>query len=155
MAYLSGILGNRKGPSAIRGGYYTNYYTSALRKRFFHSCHGAILHVRQNMRVAMRSAPACDALRGASTKCSVVLGGLRAVLGHCAGRGLPLPQAKSPYTVARIVINFEPEPHRQGSDSLALVGVGRRNGRSHCWACIPPRKYAPTFKDTSIHRLAS
>ena len=34
-----------KTPGVKTRGYYTNYYTNALRKRLFHRCDGAILHV--------------------------------------------------------------------------------------------------------------
>jgi hypothetical protein len=69
------------------------------------------------------------------------VGGLRAVLGQWAGGSLPLPQAKAPSTVARLVIHVGPESYCQGSGSFALRGgVGRRNGRLHCWVCTPPRK---------------
>src|SRR5215212_9749419 len=44
-----------KSPGIKTRGYYTNYYTNALRKRLFHSCNGAILHVRQDVRVRVQS----------------------------------------------------------------------------------------------------
>jgi hypothetical protein len=75
-------------------------------------------------RVPTRSAPARDALGGVCTTCSVVVGSLRAVLGQWAGGGLPLPQGKSPSTVARLAILFGPEPHSQGSGSIALRDGG-------------------------------
>ena len=66
---------------------------------------------------------------------------MRAVLWHRAGSGLPLPQAKSPSTVEQHVILFGPEPWRWGSGFISLqVGVGRRNGRLHCWVRTPPSK---------------
>ena len=34
-----------KSPGVKTGGYYTNYYTNALRKRLFHRRDSAILHV--------------------------------------------------------------------------------------------------------------
>jgi hypothetical protein len=104
----------------------------------------------------MRSAPACDALRDMCTTSSVVRG-MRAVLGHWAGDSLPLPQAKSPLTVAWGVILFGPEPYCQGSGSLALrVGVGRRNGQLHRWVRTPHRKIRARFhgyKHTSLISL--
>jgi len=52
------------------------------------------------------------------------VGGLRAVLWQWAGCGLPLPQAESPLTVARLVVLFGPESHCQGSGSFVLRGEG-------------------------------
>ena len=49
-------------------------------------------------------------------------GGMRAVLGHCAGCGLPLPQAKAPSTAERRVILFGPELCQW--DSGLCVGGG-------------------------------
>jgi hypothetical protein len=54
------------------------------------------------------------------------MGGLRAVLWQWARGGLPLPQAKSPLTVARRMIHFGPEPWQRGSGSLALRGGSRK-----------------------------
>jgi hypothetical protein len=79
---------------------------------------------------------------------------MRAMLGHWAGCGLPLPQAKSPLTIARLVILFGPEPHCQGSGAFVLgvgwvVGMGGRiAGCAHCL-----EKSAPIFAGASIHRL--
>jgi hypothetical protein len=66
---------------------------------------------------------------------------------RCSGGGLPLPQAKSPSTVAQRVIHyFGPEPWQWGSGSFALqVGVGRRNERLHRLACTPSRKIRAQF----------
>jgi hypothetical protein len=61
------------------------------------------------------------------------MGGLGAVLGQCAGGGLPLPQAKAPSTVAWGVIHFRPEPRRWDSGSFALRGWG---GSSRVWAVV-------------------
>jgi hypothetical protein len=52
------------------------------------------------------------------------VGALRAMLGHCTSGGLPLPQAKGPSTVARLVIHFEPESHSRGSGSFVVRGGG-------------------------------
>src|SRR5215217_7664968 len=52
------------------------------------------------------------------------LGGMRAVLWQWAGGGLPLPQAKSPPTLAWLVILFEPEPYQWGSGPFMLRGGG-------------------------------
>jgi hypothetical protein len=50
-------------------------------------------------------------LRGTCVRCAAwCVGGLRAVLWQWAGGGLPLPYAKAPLTVARLVILFGPEP---------------------------------------------
>jgi hypothetical protein len=46
------------------------------------------------------------------------------VLGHCSGGGLPLPQAKAPSTVARLVIQLGPESYCQGSGSFVSRGGG-------------------------------
>jgi hypothetical protein len=103
-------------------------------------------------RVPTRNAPACAASRGVCTTLSV--GGMRAVLGHWASDGLPLPQATAPSAVARVVILFGPEPHCQGSGSFVLgEGVGRRNGRSQRWVRTPHQKichHFQEFKDTSL-----
>jgi hypothetical protein len=75
------------------------------------------------------------------------VGGLRAVFWHWAGDGLPLPQAKGPLTVALLVILFGPEPWQWDSGSFVLRGgVGRRNGRSHCWVRTPLRKIRRQFQ---------
>src|SRR5215217_1650923 len=75
------------------------------------------------------------------------LGGMRAVLWHWAGGGLPLPQAKAPPTLARLVILFEPESWQWGSGSFALRGGGgRRNGLLHCWVRTPPGKIRSQFR---------
>src|SRR5215207_9084775 len=50
------------------------------------------------------------------------VGGMRAVLGHCACDGLPLPQDKARFTVARRLILSGPEPCQWGSGSFALQG---------------------------------
>jgi hypothetical protein len=79
------------------------------------------------------------------------------VLWLWAGGGLPLPQDKSPPTVARRVIHIGPEPWQWGSGSLALgAGVGVV-GMGGCIAgCAHPlEKSAPGFVDASIHRLDS
>jgi hypothetical protein len=56
------------------------------------------------------------------------------------------------------VILFGPESWRWGSGSLALrVGVGRRNGRLHCWVCTPSRKIRVQLqecKHTSLNFFA-
>jgi hypothetical protein len=79
---------------------------------------------------------------------------MRAVLGHDSGSSLRLPQTKSPSTVARRVIHFEPESHWQGSGSVVLgVGVGHGNWLLHCWACTPPgeiRHQSQEYKHTSL-----
>jgi hypothetical protein len=49
VAYLSEIPGISKAPGAKRAGYYTNYYTNALRKRLFHSCNRSILKAGKHM----------------------------------------------------------------------------------------------------------
>jgi hypothetical protein len=41
------------------------------------------------------------------------VGGMRAVLGYCAGGGLPLPYAKASSAIAWGVILFGPEPYCQ------------------------------------------
>ena len=62
-------------------------------------------------------------LRGARLRHAAwCVGGLRAVLGQWAGDSLPLPQAKAPSTVGRLVILFGPEPHWQGSGTFVLRG---------------------------------
>src|SRR5215212_1053693 len=72
---------------------------------------------------------------------------MRAVLWHWAGGGLPLPQAKAPPTLARLVILFEPESWQWGSGSYALRGGGgRRNGLLHCWVRTPPGKIRSQFR---------
>ena len=81
---------------------------------------------------------------------SSVVRGMRAVLGHWAGDSLPLPQAKSPLTVAWGVILFGPESYWQGSSSFVLRGGG---------GCIAERAHPlekPALNSTkaSIHRLA-
>jgi hypothetical protein len=87
-------------------------------------------------------------------RCAWFVGGMRAVLGQWAGGSLPLPQAKAPSTVARLVIHVGPESYCQGSGSFALRGgVGCRNGRLHCWVCTPPRKnrrQSQKYKHTSL-----
>ena len=84
-------------------------------------------------RVPTKSAPACDASRGACTTCSGCVGSLQAVLGNGAGGGLRLPQAKVPSEVALRVILFWPQSHCRGSGSLRCgVGVGSGEKRSRC-----------------------
>src|SRR5687767_13979719 len=75
---------------------------------------------------------------------------MRAVLGHWAGDSLPLPQGKSPLTVAWGVILFGPESYWQGSSSFVLRGGG---------GCIAEREHplekpARNSTKASIHRLA-
>ena len=94
-------------------------------------------------------------LRGSrSRRAARCVGSLRAVLGHCAGCSLPLPQAKPPSALARRVIDFGPEPWQWGSGSFASrVGVGRRNGRLHRWVRAHLRKIRSQFqggKHTSL-----
>jgi hypothetical protein len=74
---------------------------------------------------------------------------LRAVLWQWAGCGLPRPQAKAPPTLARRVILFGPEswPWGSGYCALRVGGVGRRNGRLHCWVRTPPRKIRCRFHE--------
>jgi hypothetical protein len=56
------------------------------------------------------------------------LGGMRAVLWHGSGGGLPLPQDKAPSTLARGVIHFGPESRQWDSGSLVLrSGGGSQN----------------------------
>jgi hypothetical protein len=76
---------------------------------------------------------------------------------HTAKRySLRLPQAKSPSTAARRVIQFGPEFQLRGSGSLALrVGVGRRNGRLHCWVGTPLRKIRAQFQEYKHTSLTS
>ena len=82
------------------------------------------------------------------------MGGMRAVLWQWAGDGLPLPQAKSPLTVAQRAIHFEPESQSRGSGSLCygvewVVEIGGRiAGCAH-----PLEKSGSGFADASIHRL--
>ena len=83
--------------------------------------------------VPTRSVPACDALRGVSTTCSVVGGwpasGARALLGWW----FTSTPSKSTLTVAQRVIHyFGPEPRQWGSGSYVL-GVGAGRGKS--WSC--------------------
>src|SRR5215217_9062343 len=52
-------------------------------------------------------------------RCAWFVGGMRAVLGQWAGGSLPLPQAKAPSTVARLVIHVGPESYCQGSGTFA------------------------------------
>ena len=94
-------------------------------------------------------------LRGARVRCAAWrVGGLRAVFGHLSRGGLRLPHTKAPFTLARLVIPFGPEPCQWGSGSFALrVGVGRRNGRLHCWVGTPTRKiraWFRSYKHTSL-----
>jgi hypothetical protein len=107
-------------------------------------------------RVLTRSAPAWDALRGACTTSSVV-GGLQAVLGHWAGGGLRLPQAKSPLTVARCVIHIGPEPCQWGSGSFVLRGGGgSRKLAAALLGVHTPRKIRARFqecKHTSLNLI--
>jgi hypothetical protein len=81
-------------------------------------------------------------LRGLRVRHSAwCVGGLRAVLWHWAGGGLRLPQAKAPSMVGRRVILFGPEPwHWAPGLSCYGVGVGRGNGRLHCWVYSSPGK---------------
>src|SRR5215216_6347378 len=89
-------------------------------------------------------------------RCAWFVGGMRAVLGQWAGGSLPLPQAKAPPTLARLVIHVGPESYCQGSGSFALRG-GVVVGMGGCIAgCAHPlEKSAPSFTDVSIHRLSS
>src|SRR5918994_4882703 len=43
----------KKSPRFSRWGYYTVFYTNALRKRLFHSCNRAILHVGKHVRIGI------------------------------------------------------------------------------------------------------
>jgi hypothetical protein len=71
------------------------------------------------------------------------LGGMRAVLGQWAGGGLPLPQAKAPFTLARGVILFGPESHCQGS-GLLCRGAGWVAEMGGCIAqCVQPLEKLP------------
>jgi hypothetical protein len=64
-------------------------------------------------------------LRGARVRHGAwCVGGLRAVLWQWASGGLPLPQAKAPSTVARLVIHFGPEPPLAGLRFICVVGGG-------------------------------
>ena len=47
------ITGKSKRPGEKTGPFYTNFYTSALRKRLLHSGNGTALHVGQHMRVSV------------------------------------------------------------------------------------------------------
>jgi hypothetical protein len=81
---------------------------------------------------------------------------LRAVLGHWAGDGLPLPQAKSPPTVERRVTLFRPEPWQWGSGFwCCVVGVGRGIGQLHCRERTPLRKIRRRFQDCKHTSLIS
>ena len=75
------------------------------------------------------------------------LGALRAMLGHCTSGGLPLPQAKGPSTVARLVIHFEPESHSRGSGSFVVRGGGgSQKVVVALQAWTPPRKIRRQFQ---------
>jgi hypothetical protein len=84
------------------------------------------------------------------------VGGLRAVLGNCAGGGKPPPRAKASPTEARGLIHFGPEA-RNRVPVRFRHGVERVAGIRGCVAgCAHPlEKSASGFTDTSIHRLAS
>src|SRR5215216_5089986 len=76
------------------------------------------------------------------------MGGLRAMLRHWAGCGLPLTKAKAPLTVARHLFHFGREPWRWGSGPFALrCGVGRGKWRLHCWVCTRLRKIRIRFRE--------
>jgi hypothetical protein len=72
-----------------------------------------------------------------------------------AGGGLPLPKAKAPPTIARLVILSGPESHCQGSGSIVLRGGGGswKLAVALLGAHTPFEKSALGSTDTSIHRL--
>ena len=90
----------------------------------------------------MRSATACDTLRGVCTTFGVV-GGLRAMLGHYAGGGVRLPQAKAPTPVAPLVMLFEPESHCRGSGSFVLQGGSRKTAVALLGVHTPSKNPTP------------
>jgi hypothetical protein len=83
---------------------------------------------------------------------------MRAVLWQWAGGGLPLPQAKAPLTVARLVILFDPEPWQWDSGSLAFRVGGSQKvvvallGGHALPKNLPPVSQMQTYITYFLHR---